>query len=326
MRRDGDTMTRRDVVGVGSAIVDRYYSLSNLPEPDGGAFVNEEWQGYGGVAGNVVAAASELGRDAGMIARLGDDGDADAIERNMREAWGVDTSRFQRGDERSTYCMVLRGPSGERMAVTGGVAAKELRLGEEDLSYCRDAAVVFTNAYVPDPVAAPLVEARADGELPPLVFDLSGPLPELEARGTTPETIDRAVEHADLFVAGEVALRSYLDHHGVDATDPAVAAETLRDLGVSRAALTRGEAGALLVTPDATVDVPAYDVETVDATGAGDAFSAGLIDAWLLDGRDPGDAGRHAAAIAALNCTGDGARGGLPTREDVNEFRERRDG
>jgi sugar/nucleoside kinase (ribokinase family) len=311
------------VVAVGSAIVDRYYRLSNLPEPDGGAFVREQWQGFGGVAANVACAVSRLGRYAGMVARLGSDGDAEDVIANLDE-WGVDTSHVQRGTEASTYCMVLRGPSGERMAVTGGEAAKSLRLDEADLAYCRAADVLFTNAYVPDPVVGPLVAARERGDGPPLVFDLSGPLPELEARGTTPDTIDAAVAHADLFVAGEVALRSYCEHHGVDG-DVEDAAQFLREQGVQRAALTRGAEGALLVTPERTVEVPAYDVETVDATGAGDAFVAGLLDAWLLEGRDPAEAGQYAAAVAALNCTREGARGGLPTRERVREFRRERD-
>jgi len=315
----------RDLVSVGSAIVDRYYRLSNLPEPDGGAFVRSSWEGFGGVAANVACAASRLGRDAGMVARLGSDGDADAVERDLRE-WEVDTARLRYGEEPSTYSIVLRDPAGERMVLTGGEAARSLSLSSADLAYAREARTVFTNGYVPDGAVAPLVDARADGDLPPLVFDLSGPLAELESRGTTPETIDGAVRTADLFVADTVALRSYLAHHdtpfGPRETERTV--EWFRERGVERAALTRGADGAVLLTPERVVEVPAYDVETVDATGAGDAFVAGLIDAWLLEERDPLDAGRHAAAVAALSCTGDGARGGLPTREAVARFRAER--
>jgi ribokinase/sulfofructose kinase len=316
----------RDLVSVGSAIVDRYYRLSNLPEPDGGAFVRESREGFGGVAANVACAASRLGRDAGMVSRLGSDGDADAVAGNLRE-WGVDTDRLQYGEEASTYSIVLRDPAGERMIVTGGEAARSLALAETDLAYARDARAVFTNGYVPDRAVEPLVDARAAGELPPLAFDLSGPFVELEDRGTAPDTVDAAVRHADLFVADTVALRSYLEHHGAPfgprETERAV--EWLRERGARRAALTRGADGAVLLTPDTVVEIPAYDVDVVDATGAGDAFVAGLIDAWLLGGRDPREAGRHATAVAALSCTGDGARGGIPTREDVARFRAERD-
>jgi ribokinase/sulfofructose kinase len=213
------------------------------------------------------------------------------------------------------------------MIVTGGEAARSLSLSDADIAYARDARAVFTSGYVPDRAVAPLVAARSEDDLPPLAFDLAGPLAELESRGTTPATIDAAVGTADLFVADTVALRSYLAHHGA----PFGPRETervvgwFRERGAERVALTRGAEGAVLFTPETVVEVPAYDVDVVDATGAGDSFVAGLIDGWLIDGSDPAEAGRHAAAVAALNCTGDGARGGLPTREAVTRFRAERE-
>jgi ribokinase/sulfofructose kinase len=84
--------------------------------------------------------------------------------------------------------------------------------------------------------------------------------------------------------------------------------------------MTRGAEGATLVTPDGSVGIDAFDVEVVDPTGAGDAFTAGLVEAWLLAGRPAWEAGRFAAAAAALNCTGDGAQGGLPTRSEVERL------
>jgi len=297
-----------ELVAVGGAMVDRYYTLSNLPEPDGGAFVHDSREGVGGVAANVASAAAALGREAGIVTRLGDDDRADVVERDLRER-GVDTRRVRRGPEESTYSLVFRA-DGERMVVTGGKSCAALELRAADEPYLRDAGVVAATAYVPERAAAPLVGMRERGELTALSFDLSGPLDELEGRGTSPETIDRAVAACDLFVAGEVALAAYLDHHNAD--DPVA---FLRERGVERAALTRGADGATLLTPHGIVEVEAVDVDVVDPTGAGDAFHAALADAWLLDGKPAREAGEFASAVAALNCTGDGARGGLPTRE-----------
>jgi ribokinase/sulfofructose kinase len=65
------------------------------------------------------------------------------------------------------------------------------------------------------------------------------------------------------------------------------------------------------VTPENTVEVEAFDVEVVDPTGTGDTRPlAGLSR----------EAGRVAAAAAALNRTGDDARGGLATRAEVEEL------
>jgi ribokinase/sulfofructose kinase len=318
-----------EVAAVGSALVDRLYSLTNLPDPDGGAFVREEATAVGGVAANVAAALTRLGRDTGVVARLGDDEAADRVLADLRDR-GIDARRVQRGnpDERTSYSLILREPDGERMIIAGGESAPNLRLDEADRDYLRRADLVFTSAYAPDPVVSALVAAvKQDGpgdssaddasarDFPPLVFDLAGPLSELEGRATTPETLDALLPVCDLFVANEVSARSYLG------TGPREAIETLRERGVRRAAVTRGTDGALLLTEDGEiVEIPVFEVETADTTGAGDAFTAGLLHAWLLGDRSAGDAGRFAAATAALNCTAENARGGLPTEGEVRAF------
>lgn len=304
-----------EVVTVGGAMVDRYYTLSNLPEPDGGAYIRDAWEGVGGVAANVASAAARLGRDAGICTRVGNDETGTVVEHDLKER-GIDTRRVQRGAEPSTYSLVFRA-DGERMVVTGGDSCATLELRDGDRPYLRSAELVATTAYVPERAAAPLVSMAEADELSAFSFDLSGPLEELEGRGTTPETVDRAVAACDLLVVGDVALSAYLEHHGAD--DPVA---FLRAQGVERAALTHGAAGATLLTPDGIVDVEAVDIEVVDTTGAGDAFHAALADAWLLDGRPAQAAGRFAAAVAALNCTGEGARGGLPTRTAVQQLLE----
>ena len=66
---------------------------------------------------------------------------------------------------------------------------------------------------------------------------------------------------------------------------------------------------------------PAFSVECVDSTGAGDAFRGGFVAACL---RAPEgeieDALRYANAVAALNCCALGARGGLPTAAEVDRL------
>lgn len=312
---DADAPSAPEVVTVGSAVVDRLYALSNLPEPDGGAFVRDESTAVGGVAANVASGLARLDRETGVVARLGDDEDGQRVLSDL-EKRGIDTERVRRGrdGERTTYTMVLRNAEGERMIVAGGESVVNLRLDADDLAYLRQAEVIFTSAYAPDPVVSALVEAKEKDSLPPLVFDLAGPLEELENRGTKPETIDALLSLCDLFLASEVPIRSYLGVSGREAL------AELDSRGVERAALTRGEDGALLLEDGDIFDVPAFEVDATDTTGAGDAFTAGLLDAWLLDDDSPKNAGRFAAATAALNCRNEGARGGLPTRAEVERL------
>jgi sulfofructose kinase len=299
------------IVTVGSAVLDRVYVLSNLPKPDGGAFVTDRTRRGGGVAANVACAVSALGHDAAVVSRVGADDAADRIVESVRE-WGVDADAVRRGDGASSYTLILRGPDGGRMIVAGGDSVPNLRLRDRDRQRLRAADVAFTSAYAPDRVVSELAELRRAGAIDTLVFDLSGPLSELEGRGTTPETIDVLAAGADLFVTGEVAARSYLGE------EPADAVRTLREAGAERVAVTAGAAGAYLA--DGTTEpihVPARECDPVDTTGAGDQFTAALIHAWVLGDADPRAAGRIAASAAARNCTAPGPRGTLAAPSDL---------
>jgi ribokinase/sulfofructose kinase len=298
------------VVCVGSAVLDRVYVVSNLPEPDGGAFVTDYYERAGGVAANVACALAALEHDAAVVSRVGRDDAADVITDSLAE-YGVATD-IHRGADDSSYTLVLRGPDGDRMIVAGGDSVPQLRLSTRNCETLRAADCVFTSAYAPDPVVSRLVEMRRTGELDTLVFDLSGPLSELRGRGTATETIDTVASLADLFVTNDVAVRSYLDQ------TPPAAARTLRAAGAERVAVTSGADGTYLAASETDpLHVPAVERDVVDTTGAGDQFTAALIHAWVLGHMGPGEAGRVAATAAAQNCTARGPRGSLATPADL---------
>ena len=302
-----------DVVSVGAATVDRSYEVTNLPEPDGGAYAHTVSESFGGVGANVATGLAKLGRHTRLLARLGEGELADRVEQDLANG-PVDDTLVRRRPGTTTHCIIPRGPDGDRMIITAGDSTKRLRLDDEDRDRLREADVVFATAYAPDQVTATLVELAQEPDGPAFAFDLSGPIEELEGRGTTRETIDRAVEAAALFVVGEVAAESYLDRPATEAVD------ALRDRGCSRGAVTFGENGATLFTENEETHVDAFAVDTADTTGAGDAYVAGLVDRWLLGDDAVEEAGRFAAAAAALNCEADGARGGLADAEAVRSF------
>jgi ribokinase len=99
------------------------------------------------------------------------------------------------------------------------------------------------------------------------------------------------------------------------ADDPAEAARLLRERTGAPVLVTLGAAGALLLDDEPhRLAAPAVDV--VDTTGAGDAVN-GALAAELAAGRPLLDAVRFALAAAALSTRAEGARGGMPRREDL---------
>ncbi|GIO07016.1 ribokinase [Brevibacillus reuszeri] len=83
--------------------------------------------------------------------------------------------------------------------------------------------------------------------------------------------------------------------------------------------VTRGEKGALLVTADDSVIVPAPRVNVVDTTGAGDSFTGGLAVA-LSEGSALPDAVRFACYVGAFCVTKEDVIPALPTREEFQTF------
>jgi len=88
--------------------------------------------------------------------------------------------------------------------------------------------------------------------------------------------------------------------------------------------VTRGEQGALLVTKDGIVEsFPAPKVEAVDTTGAGDSFT-GAIAVALAEGKDLRDAVHFACHVGAFCVTKEEVIPALPTREQIEEFMNRK--
>ena len=97
------------------------------------------------------------------------------------------------------------------------------------------------------------------------------------------------------------------------------AARKLLERGVKAVAVQAGNEGNLIVTSEDEYWFPIIQVESVDATGAGDAFAAALA-VSLFEERPWPEAGAWASAAAALTTTKLGAQAGLPKREAVLEL------
>ena len=102
--------------------------------------------------------------------------------------------------------------------------------------------------------------------------------------------------------------------------DVGAAARALREAGARTVIVTLGKDGAFADGVE-SAHVPAFSVQAIDTTAAGDAFNGGLAVA-LAEGHPLPDALAFASAAAALTCTRRGAQASLPTREEVARLRD----
>jgi ribokinase len=98
------------------------------------------------------------------------------------------------------------------------------------------------------------------------------------------------------------------------------AARRLQQRGCRNVIMKLGELGSLCLTEDGrAMHVPAFEIEPLDTTAAGDAFTGALAVGWT-EGMAPQDAVRFACAAGALACTRLGAGQAMPRREEVERL------
>lgn len=137
-----------------------------------------------------------------------------------------------------------------------------------------------------------------------------------DAHGRWMSTLAPCLPHLDLLFGN----RDELAHvTGLD--DPAGIAAHLRDLGIGIVAVKLGEEGAYVDAGGWRGRVPAFSVEVVDTTGAGDAFCGGFL-AGYLAGWDLERTTRFANAVGAMCVTAIGGSTGIGSMAEVLRFLE----
>jgi sugar/nucleoside kinase (ribokinase family) len=125
------------------------------------------------------------------------------------------------------------------------------------------------------------------------------------------------LQHIDAIIAAEEFPPALTGHEQLGRSLEAMG----RDFGASLVCVTLGDQGSLAWCNGQEIRTPAFPVDCIDSTGAGDAFRGGFAAACL---RAPDieleEALACANAVAALNCRSLGARSGLPTLREVQQL------
>ena len=131
--------------------------------------------------------------------------------------------------------------------------------------------------------------------------------------------IDQVSEQTPHLIAAATfpVLAEHVPHALTGEADPQRALRALRRQHEGMLCVTLGARGSMLLVGEELFEAPAFQVEPVDTTGAGDVFRGALIYS-LLRGDPPGVMLRFANAAAALSCTRDGAMAGVPNLQEID--------
>jgi len=301
-------MPTLDVVGLGEVVIDLIASIPRFPEPDEKIFATKYEKHPGGVTANFCVALSRLGVKSGFIGGVGEDADGTYL-RDVFKRERVDASRLvTRKDALTPLNFVTVTPDGQKTIFQSPYMLTVFPRPEElDLDYIADAKVLHTTALRVDTAERALKHAKREGLT--TSFDL-----EKHVAVYGLEKLAPLIKLTDVLLPNKMGALTLTGTQSLKE-----AAEKLLALGPRIVVITLGERGCLIKTEREILEVPAFKVRAVDATGAGDAFNAGLI-TGILNQWDLRKAATFANAVAAIKITHPGAQAGLPTRKEVEKF------
>jgi ribokinase len=295
-----------DVLVIGGANTDFLVRGASLPQPGSTAEGEEFQEAQGGKGANQAVAAARLGARVAFVTRVGADVRGAAILDQLRSD-GVDVGAATTDISAPTgVALIMVDAKGEKQILTAPGANRKLASAHIEAlgALIARAKVVLLQLEVPlEAVETAAQLSRAAGAH--VVLDPAPPRELSEELLRNLHVIRPNAAEAETLTGIAVT----------DQPSARKAADNLLRRGVG-AVVIGAPHGDLLRSSDDELWLPHLPVDVVDATGAGDAFAAGLA-VCLARGDDLRSAATFANAAAALATTRLGARAGLPSHGEV---------
>lgn len=294
------------VVVVGSVNTDFVVSVPRLPAPGVTVIGDRHWRAQGGKGANQAVAAKRAGADVALIGAVGSD-DLGSAATAALAGEGIDTRWLRTIEAEPTgVALIMVDTRGENLiaVASGANAGLSPAVVDEAIDRLRPA-IVLTNLEVPDDcvMRAALAAARVGAR-----FVLNpAPFRPLSAK---------LLALVDTLTPNEHEAAELLGHAGGSWGS---LFDRLAARGLKHLVVTVGERGAIRLSTEGEVDVPARAVHAIDATGAGDAFN-GVLAASLAAGLTIAASVELAVAAGTLATLRHGTWPGLPTHAHLLEF------
>jgi len=301
-------MSKENIVVVGGCNTDFVFDVAQFPAP-GETVVCKSFNTFGGGKGaNQAVAAARLGANVTLIARVGNDDRGHSAFRFFQSE-GIQTDYMAFDDDLATgLAMIAVNAKGENTIVVSPGA--NARLSPQDIysaeTVFRTAQVVLLQLEVPIVTVMAAVEiAHQHG-----VTVILNPAPAVALPAELLSKVDYLTPNET-----ELVILSGNNPH-VDVGEAAF--ELRKTAGMQQVIVTLGPRGALIADQPKQI-IPAYPVNAIDTTAAGDAFNGGLA-VSLAQGKQLVESVRYANAVGAISTTRPGAQPSLPTALEVEEF------
>jgi sugar/nucleoside kinase (ribokinase family) len=321
------TQATYDILGIGNAIVDvvaraddaflsRHtmhkgaMQLIDAPTADAlYAAMPPGKESSGGSVANSCAVAAGLGARVAYIGKVADDQLGGVFRHDINAAGVHFPTAALSGGAPTARCLILVTPDGQRTMNTFLGACVTLTVADVDPALVAASAITYLEGYLFDPPEAQAAfrkaadAAHAAGRR--VALSLSDAFCVNRHRTAF---LDLVANHVDILFANETEITALYERNSFEEATEAARKD------VALAALTRSEAGSLIIRGDETVNVAVEAAKVVDTTGAGDAYAAGFL-AGLTSGKSLHLCGRMGSIAAAEIISHYGARPEADLRE-----------
>ncbi len=298
------------IIGLGEIVKDWVSIVPWFPKPD--EKIDAELEQYfgGGVTANFVVATSRLGIPSAFIGAVGDDDAGKYLIEDMQQE-NVDTRYLiaKKGKKSAVNFIFVIKDTGEKTIIQSPFM-QTTKLDPDDLheDMFKSATLFHTTAIYPKLTLEAMKLAKENGLT--ISMDLES---QIALRGM--KELQPILSYVDILLPNKMGAMTLTKQ-----TTPVKAAEEFINMGIKTVVITQGTKGAVGLTKDQKIEVPAFTVKSVDATGAGDAFCGGFSYGYVIQKWSLEKSLIFANACAAIKVTQLGARTGMPSLERAIKF------
>ena len=289
---------RPKIAVVGSANIDLTTFTNQFPKPGETIFGQRFDLGFGGKGSNQAVAARLCGADVFMVARVGSDLFGPATVENFKKQ-GIDTTHVKQVEGLSSgVAPIFVEPNGQNLILVVKGANDALKPADVDAAAetLKTADCIVLQFEIP----VETVYYTIDFARRHRIRCILNPAPA--------QPVDlKALKELDYFVPNESEAETITGQPVKNIEDAKECAKNLVAGGIRRVIITLGANGSLLASREGSEHMPRFTVNSVDSSGAGDAF-IGSFAVFLAEDVPEKEAVRRANLYAALSTTSVGTQ------------------
>ena len=298
-----------DVIGFGALNVDQLFNVDKIASHDDESFIKDFTQTCGGSAANTCIGISRLGLKSGYIGKISNDNEGNFLKNNLiTENIKLDNLIISKTG-RTGKVMGFVDSNGERALYVDAGVNDTIKISEIDLKTVNKTKLLHLSSFVGESFKTQIELVNNISKKVKISFD-----PGMIYVNKGINALTDILDNTNILLLNSRELELLLNKKIENIENSLF---PLWDLGIETIVIKQGSKGALAFQEDIKCRVPAFNVNCVDTTGAGDAFNAGFLYSYLMN-KNLKESCLFGNKVASYSVTKLGATTGLPYIKDLN--------